>query len=290
MRQLIEFSLIGVASGGIYALAAMGFVIIHKATNVFNFAMGEMMMIGAYLFYATDVQLGLNLAVSLSLTLAGAGLLGATIERALLRPLLGKPPIVLVMVTFGVAAILRAVATIVWSSDSLQLPELLPRAPFFLGNILVPGRLVWAFAIVMVISIGLVAYFRLSRAGIAIRATATDQVTAYCLGINVPRVFALTWVIAAIVAAISGIVAAEISGLSPQLGLVALSVLAVVVLGGLDSIEGTIAAGILMGLIEALAGAYLGASARQFLPYIAVLVILFVRPTGLFGAKVVERV
>ena len=288
--QFLEYSLIGIASGSIYVLAALGFVIIFKSSSVFNFAMGEMMMFGAYLFFMADQQLGLGLIGGLGAALLGSALLALSIERGLLRRLLGRPPVVLVMVTLGVGSIIRGFAALFWGPNVLQLSEILPRKPIFLGDILIPGKLAWGFVGVSIIAAGFLAYYRFSRAGLAIRATSSDQVTAEGLGINIRGVFSLTWILAGMLAAASGIVAGSVNGVTPQLGLVALNVLAVVMLAGMTSIGGACIAGLLIGWMETIVGAYLGAAWQNFLPYLVVLLVMIVKPTGLFGETRVERI
>ncbi len=290
MLQVLEYSLVGIASGGIYVLAALGFVIIYKASNVFNFALGEMMMIGAYLLYAVVVQLHLGWPLGILAALAGSALLAVAIERALLRPLIGRPVVVLVMITLGVGSILRGVAGLIWGPNIVPLPEFLPRQPLFLGYILIPGKLAWSFAAVGALALAFIAYYRLSRAGVAIRATSSDQVTAESLGINIRRVFLLAWAMAGVLAAASGIAAGLVNGVTPQLGIVALNVLAVVMLAGMTSVGGAMVAGIFIGWLETMVGAYLGAAWQSFLPYLVVLLAMMVRPTGLSGEQRIERI
>lgn len=290
MRQFIEYSLIGIASGGAYILAALGFVIIFKAGNVFNFAMGEMMMIGAFLFYGTAVQLKLGWPAGLAAAVVGSVLIALAIERGLLRPLIGRPVVVLVMITLGVGSILRGAAGLIWGPDILQLPEFLPQRPVFLGDVLIPGKLAWGFLLVGALALAFIGYYRFSRAGVAIRATSSDQITAEGLGINIRRVFAMTWAMAGVLAAVAGIAAGGINGITPQLGDVALNVLAVVMLSGISSVGGVVIAGIVVGWIETVVGAYLGAAWASFIPYLVVLLVMSVRPTGLFGEQRIERI
>ena len=290
IMQFLEYSLIGIASGGAYIIAALGFVIIFKAGNIFNFAMGEMMMIGAYLFYAVAVQLKFSWPVALLAALAGSALLALAIERALLRPMIGCPVVVLVMITLGVGSVLRGVAGLIWGPNIVPLPEFLPQQPVFLGDILVPGKLAWSFVVFGALALAFIAYYRYSRAGVAIRATSSDQITAEGLGINIRQVFSMTWAMAGVLAAAAGIAAGAINGLTPQLGDAALSVLAVVMLAGMSSVGGVVVAGILVGWMETVVGAYLGAAWQSFIPYLVVLLVMIVRPTGLFGEQRIERI
>jgi branched-chain amino acid transport system permease protein len=290
MMQVLEYSVIGFASGGLYVLAALGFVIIFKASNVFNFALGEMMMFGAYLFFAMTVQLHFGWPVAVLAALAGSVVLAIVIDRVLLQPLLGQPVIILVMVTLGVGSMIKGASGMIWGPDIVQLPDFLPRKPIFIGDILIPGKLAWGFLAVGVLAAAFLAYYRFSRAGVAIRATASDQITAESLGINVRRIFSLTWAIAGILAGASGIVVGALNGITPQLGAVALNVLAVVMLAGISSVGGVIVAGIFIGWVETLVGAYLGAAWQNFMPYLVVLLVMTVKPNGLFGEQQIERI
>lgn len=290
MNLFLEFSLIGIASGGIYVLAALAFVIVFKATNVFNFATGEMMMMGTYFFYLFDKQLGMGWLAGLACAVAASALLAMATERSIMRPLLGRPHIVLVMVTFGLVSIFRGFAGLIWGPNVRELSELLPRTPIFLGDLLVPGKLAWGFVAAGAIAALFLLYYRYSRAGTAIRATSTDQITAASLGINIGMVFMLSWGMAGVMVAGSGIITGSVNGVTPQMGLVALNVLAVVMLGGLTSVGGVVIAGLFIGWLETIVGAYLGTALQSFIPYLVVLLVMFVKPTGLFGEQRVERI
>jgi len=285
----LEFSVVGLAGGGLLALIALGFVLIYKGTRVVNFAMGEFMMMGAYLFYTTHVAWKLHWAPALALTLAGIAALGALVERAILRPLSGQPVISIVMATIGLGTILHGAADAIWGGDNLALPELLPRKPVFVGEILIPGQVLWSFAAACALIGAFLAYFRFSRTGVAMRAAASDPVTAYAMGIDVRRTSRLTWIFAGLTGAVAGIIVASMTSLSPALGTVALGVLAVIILGGLDSVLGAIVAGLAIGWLEAVTVGFIGGKARDLVPYVVVLVILMVRPYGLFGTREIER-
>jgi branched-chain amino acid transport system permease protein len=193
-------------------------------------------------------------------------------------------------VTLGAGSVLRGLASLIWGQEIVTLPDFLPRTPIFLGDVMIPGKLASSFLIAAVVALGFVAYYRFSRAGIAIRATAIDLVTAEGLGINVRWIFTLAWVLAAILASVAGVLAASINGLSPQLGLVALNVLAVIMLAGMTSVFGVVVAGLFIGWLETMVGAYLSASWQSFLPYVIVLLVMMVKPSGLFGEERVERI
>jgi branched-chain amino acid transport system permease protein len=286
---LAEFSVVGLLAGGVLALIALGFVLVYKGTRVINFAMGEFMMVGAYLFWTTNVFLKLPWWVALTATLAGIAIVAALVERFVLRPLAGQPVISIVMATIGLGAVLHGIAEAIWGGANLALPQLLPRTPLMVGEILIPGQVLWSFALAVALIAAFTAYFRFSRGGVSMRAAASDPVTAYAMGIDVRKTQRLTWMFAGVTGAVAGIIVASMTSLSPTLGTVALGVLAVIILGGLDSIAGAIVAGLIVGWLESITVAFLGGGARDLVPYVVVLVILMVRPYGLFGTRDIER-
>jgi branched-chain amino acid transport system permease protein len=290
IAQFAEYSIVGIAAGGIYALIALGIVVIFKSSQTFNFAMGEMMMLSAYFFYAASVTFALGPVIGMIVALAGSVAIALLIERVAIRPMLGRPFIAVVMVTFGIGSIIRGIVGMIWGPNDKQIPAVLSRSPIIIGDIFIPGKTARALAIAVVIVVGLLAYLRFSRAGVALRAAAADAITAYSMGINVRRIIAFTWVIAAITGCISGILMANVNTLTPHLGVVALNVLAVVILGGMNSIGGVLIAGFIIGWLEAVTGLVAGTEFREIAPYILVLLVLLVRPTGLFGTKEVERI
>ncbi len=290
MNLFIEYSLVGLASGGMYALIALGFVLVFKGTGVFNFAQGELMMVGAYVFLAVTQFAGLHWAIGLIAAVAVGFALGALVERVVLRPLAGQPILSVVMATVGLGLILKGGAGLIFGPDQRQLPELVPRAPIFVGDILLPGGIFWTFIISLLIVGACLAWFRFTRGGVAMRAAASSQANAYAVGINVPAISATTWGLAASTGALAGVLLAALNNLTPHLGDVALSVLAVLIVGGLDSLAGVIVGGLVIGWLQAMTGAYLGGSWREVMPYAVVLLVLLVRPHGLFGRKEIERI
>jgi branched-chain amino acid transport system permease protein len=290
LAQFVEYSIVGIAAGGIYALIALGIIVIFKSSRTFNFAMGEMMMLSAYFFYAAAVTFALGPLIGMIVALAGSVAIALLIERVAIRPMLGRPFIAVVMVTFGIGSIIRGIVGMIWGPNDKQIPAILSRSPILLGDIFIPGKTARALAIAVVIVVALLAYLRFSRAGVALRAAAADAITAYSMGINVRRIIAFTWVIAAITGCISGVLMANVNTLTPHLGVVALNVLAVVILGGMNSIGGVLIAGFIIGWLEAVTGLVAGTEFREITPYILVLLVLLVRPTGLFGTKEVERI
>ncbi len=294
MDFLIQLLISGVAVGGIYAIVALGFVVIYKATGILNFATGEFMMIGAYFAYTALVVLKLPFVVSLAVTLVGLALVALILERAVLRPLFGEASITVVMVTLGISSMLKGIAQIIWTAEFKSFPRIFPRKPIDLGFAIVPSRLFYGFLIAAAAVAVISAIFRYTRTGVAMRATATDQGAAYALGVDIRRVFGISWALGAMAAAVGGIMVGVIGGISPELGHVALKVFPVMILGGLDSVAGAVVGGLLIGVLENLAGGYLdpyitGGSVKEVVPFVVLLGILLVKPYGLFGTREIER-
>ena len=286
---LFEVVLAGIGSGGLYALAGLAFVIIYKATRVVNLAIGEMLMMGAYFFLTFFAVLELPAWAAVLLAVVASGVMGGLIERVAIRPMLGEAPISVFMVTVGLGSILVGVVELIWSADQRRLPEFMPTEPIFLGEAFISSKVFYGFMVALVLVAIVVAIFRYWRGGVALRATASDQGAAYAMGINVPRVFSLAWVSAAALAAVAGVVVGAIGGLSSSMGVFGLSVLVVVIVGGLDSVVGALLAGLMIGVLEALAGAYLGGEYKLLATFIVLVVVLMLRPYGLFGTREIER-
>ena len=285
----LEVSLAGLGSGGLYALAALAFVIVYKATRVVNIAIGEFLMLGAYVFYsfATSMAWPIWLAIVGAVVVSGA--LGALVERLTIRPMLGEAPISVFMVTVGLASILVGAVELIWTADQRRLPEFMPRSPVMIGEAFVAPKVFYGFWVAVVLALLVLVVFRYWRGGVALRATASDQGAAYAMGINVPRVFSLAWVAAGALAAVSGVIVGAIGGISSSMGVFGLSVLVVVIVGGLDSVAGALVGGVFIGLLEAWAGAYLGGEFKLLATFIVLVVVLMVRPYGLFGTREIER-
>ncbi|MCA0244280.1 MAG: branched-chain amino acid ABC transporter permease [Proteobacteria bacterium] len=289
MSEFIEYSLLGLLSGGVTALVALSFVLIYKGTGVVNFAVGEVMMLGAYFYYAGTVTFGLAPWLAFIGSMALIALLAMVVERAVLRPLSGQPVVAVLMATIGLASIIHGGVEAVWGGDTYSPPTLLPRTPLMLGDILIPGTALGNFAVAALLIGGFLAFFRYSKTGIALRATASDPVTAATLGININRAQRLTWVLSGLVGTVAGVLIASSAGLSPLLASAALGVFAAIILGGMDSVLGAIVASLIVGWVEALGAGYLGGKSRDIVPYVVVLAILVIRPYGIFGTRGIER-
>jgi branched-chain amino acid transport system permease protein len=286
---LAEVTLAGLGSGALYALTGVAFVLIYKATRVVNLAIGEILMLGGYAFLGFATSLGLPALVALVLAVVTGGLLGWLVERSLIRPMLGESPISVFMVTIGLGSILVGLVQLVWGADPLRLPEFMPGTPVFIGDAYLAPKVAVGFASAAVVIAAFLVLFRYSRSGVALKATAGDQGAAYSVGIDVPRVFSVAWILACATAAGAGVLVGAIGGISPTMGVFGLSVLVVVIIGGLDSIAGALVGGLLIGLVEALAGAFLGGEYKLVVTFALLLVLLMMRPYGLFGTHEIER-
>jgi len=284
-----EVSLAGLGSGALLALTALAFVLIYKATKVVNLAVGEMLMVGAYLFFAFAGGYGLPVWLAIPLALAGGGVLGALIERSIIRPMLGESAISIFMVTIGLGSVLAGLVEIVWGAAPTQLPDFMGSAPLFIGEAYVSRKIAIGFVVAALVITLFVLAFRFWRGGVALRATATDQGAAYSCGIDVPKVFSIAWIVAGVAAAGAGILIGAVGGISPTMGVFGLSALVVVIVGGLDSVTGALVAGAVVGLIEAWAGTYLGGEYKLLATFGLLILILMVRPYGLFGTAEIER-
>ena len=292
MDFFIQLLVNGISIGFLYGLSAMGFVMIYKASSVLNFAHGELLAMGAFLFLALVTWAELPVAAAFILTLAGTFVFGFVVERLFLRPLIGEPLIEIIMLTVGLAAMFKGALLLLWGGNLYTYPDLLPEfLAWTWGVVHVPPVYVSAIfmGVVFLLLFGL--FFKYSSQGIYMRSVADNQPAALSLGVHVRRVFALSWAIAALVAGISGIILGLINGINVhELSSIGLKVFPVVILGGLDSIGGAIIGGIIIGLLETLSGGYLSPSLRDVIPYIALVAILLVRPYGLFGLVEIERV
>lgn len=293
MDILLQLITSGFLVGGIYALIALGFVLIYKATNIINFATGEFMMIGAYIFYSLMVYLKLPALVGVPLVIICAALLGAMVERFILRHMLGQPNISIIMVTIGLSSILMGIAEIIWGSEFRSFPPLFPRKPIILGEIVLRSSLFYGFIVALIVVVVFMLLFKYAKVGVAMRATANDQMAAFSMGINVKSIFTISWGFGAIAASLGGIIIANIGGVQPTLGHIGLKIFPIVILGGLDSIMGAVVGGFIVGIVENLAGGYLDpifhGGIKDIAPFVVLILILLIKPYGLFGTKEIER-
>ena len=284
----------GLMIGSMYALVALGFVLIYKATSVVNFAQGELVMFGGYIAAAMVSLYHLPLAVALPVLLVSMVILGFAVERGVLRPLVGQNVISVVMVTIGLAQVFQGLAAMVWGAQTINIPLPIRLEPYQIWEVYVSPINLVAAVISGVFLVGFAWFFRKSRTGVAMRAVANDQQAAMAVGINVRFVFATSWAIAGLAAGIGGVVWGNMLGVDTHLALVGLKVFPAVILGGLDSVPGAVVGGLLIGAIESVAAGYVdpyvGGGTKDFFPYVLMIVVLLIRPYGFFGREIIERV
>jgi len=283
----------GVMIGLMYALIALGFVLIYKATDAINFAQGEFVMFAGFIAAAAALA-GLSFWVSAAIAIAGMVALGFGLERIVLRPLIGRPVIAVVMATIGLAAVLRGVAVLAFGAGTKAIVMPVGDTPLFVGPVMLPPVQLVGAGVSILFLAGFTWFFLKSRTGVAMRAVADNQQVAMAMGINVRRYFALAWAMAGVVSALGGVVWGAMLGIDNQLALVGLKVFPVVILGGLDSIAGAVVGGLIVGVVENLAAGYLdpyvGGGTKDFAPYVLMILVLMIRPEGIFGRRRIERV
>ena len=295
-QYLLQLVISGLVVGSIYAAVALGFTIIYKATRVVNFAQGEFLMVGAYVCFAFVVQMGVPFWAALLLTILFGMVLAVLLERLVLRPMIGEPIISIIMVTIGLSLVLRSAVTAIWGNDILVYePKLFPQEAISIAGVPVSLEFIWCFILSMVLLAVFSVFFRYSKAGVAMRATAFNQQVAQSMGISVKHIFALSWIISAVVSGIGGVLIGNINGINSSLYHFGLKVFPATILGGLDSILGAALGGLIIGLLENLSDgffkSYLDLSGvKEVAPYVILVIILMIKPYGLFGTKEIERV
>jgi len=295
VRELLSSFLAGLGQGSVYALLALGFVIIYKSMRVISFAQPALMLAGAVLVSYLVGPFGFILAVILGV--AGTALLGLGIERTVIRPMVGKPVFVVAIITLGIDIALRVVINGFIGTDVRQVGDPWGFARVSLFGVTVQERYIAMFVTTAVVITVLFAFFKYTRLGLATRAAAFDQETALAQGISVSSVFALAWAIAGGLAAVAGTFVATGAGIDQQLWIIALKALPAIILGGLDSLGGAVIGGLGIGVVESLVATYqldyapwLGDNFSVVSPYVVMLLVLLVKPYGLFGTREVERV
>ena len=290
MDIFLQLTVSGLSTGMIYALAAAGFVVIYKASDVINFAQGDLLLLGTYLIFFAVAQTGLPWSLGVLMTVVLAVAVALAVERLVLRPLVGEPIISMIMVTIGLSSVLRGAINAIWGPNPRAFDSFLPAGDIVIGPAVLSAARVLSIPIALAVLAALGLFFRHTRDGIAMRAIADDQQAALSMGISIPRVFGVAWALAAASAAIGGIMLGNIVGVSPNVAAIGLRVFPVVILGGLDSIKGAVVGGAIIGLLEVYVGFYVGHGLNLVVPYLVLIMVLMVRPYGLFGKEIIERV
>ncbi len=294
MAELLQFVITGITVGMVYSLIALGFVLIWKSSGVANLALGQLVLISSWFTYGMLVQAGLPIWLGFVLVLLFAVALGWIIERFILRPLIAQPILSLITVTLGMAYFIQGLVVFIWPWSVAALPRLFPREPIHIGPAVLSQEYVWA-AVISLFLFGLLSlFFRYHKMGIAMRATADDQMAVQACGIPVTKIFSRSWMFACVLAAIGGILMSSIGGITFGLVETGLKAFSVVILGGLDSFLGAIIAGPIIGLAENLGGGYLTPltwpGVKEVIPFIIIIIVMFLKPYGLFGEERIERI
>jgi len=293
---LLQLVISGFALGMVYALVTIGFVLIFKCSKAFNIAQGHFVMIGGYLGFTFLVTFHLPIWAALLAAIAVAIVMGLAIERLTLRPLVGQPILAVIMMTIALATVMEGLATLIWGGEYKAYHGVLPTITIKFGELSVPPEMTIGLLTSIAAVIILMLLFRYTKSGLAMRATAEDEQVVRSAGIKVTTVYALSWVIAAVVGVIAGILLGGISGVMIPMSEVGLKALAVALLGGMDSIGGAILAGIILGVAENVAAGYLdpllpaGGGLANVFPFIVIIIVLIFRPHGLFGLADIERI
>ncbi len=284
----------GVLIGLMYALIALGFVLVYKATDAVNFAQGEFVMIAGFVVAGCLGVWGVPLWLAVPLALGSMVAFGFVLERVMLRKLIGRPVIAVVMATIGLASILRGIGPFTIFSGTKPLPLPISDEPFVLGPLFIPPIQLAGGLISLAFLAGFSWFFLKSRNGVAMRAVADNQQVAMAMGIDVERYFGLAWAMTGVVSALGGILWGNMLGVDVNLALVGFKVFPVVILGGLDSIPGAIIGGLIVGIVENVAAGYVdpyvGGGTKDFAPYVLMILALMIRPYGIFGKRIIERI
>jgi len=292
LSQILQLLVAGVSQGCVYALVALGFVLIYKATETVNFAQGDVMMLGAFFALTGSVILGWPYWATILFAVGVMAVVGMLTERLVLRPVLGHPAFTVVMITIGVGYVMRGVVTMVpgWGTETHQIPTPYVDDVWKVGGVIIPVQQLMVIAMTAALCAVLYLFFRFTRIGVAMQATSQNQLAAYYMGIPVRRVNMLIWGISAGVAAFAGILLAPATFVHSNMGFIGLKAFPAAVVGGFGSVPGSIVGGLIIGVVEALAGFYLPEGFKDVAAYAVVLVVLLVWPSGIFGETMAKKV
>ena len=290
--QFFQLVISGIAIGCIYGLIALGFVLIYKATETVSFAQGDLMMLGAFGGLAAMTLLGFPFWASVLAAIAAMAIFGVLLERIVIRPILGQPAFSIVMLTIGIAYVARGLITMIPNigTDTHTLPVPYKDQIWKLGALVLNVEQMVVIAATAVLCAGLFAMFKYSKLGMAMQASSQNQLAAYYMGIPVKTLNGLVWGLAAAVAAIAGLLLAPITFVHANMGFIGLKAFPAAVVGGFTSLPGAIVGGLIIGIVESLAGFYLPNGFKDTAPYVVVLIMLMVKPNGLFGEKLRKKV
>ncbi|RJR30920.1 MAG: branched-chain amino acid ABC transporter permease [Desulfobacteraceae bacterium] len=290
--MLYQLLISGVMTGCVYALVAIGFVVIYKASKVLNLAQGELVLIGPYLCITLISEVRLPYFWAFIVTLILCFFVGLVIERLFIRPLIGEPILSVIMITIGISSLIKGIAFIFWGGSTKVFPQVFCFAPYACGDIVIPRTPFWSSFISILLVVAISLLFKKTMVGLSMRSVASDQQAAQSMGVSVRKVFALSWGIAAFVSGLGGIIIGNMNGVREDISHFGLKVLSVVIFGGLDSLLGALIGGITVGVLENLTGGYIDMyleGIKDVAPFIFLVLVLMARPYGLFGVKEIER-
>jgi branched-chain amino acid transport system permease protein len=293
MGVIFEHLVIGLAVGSVYAIVALGFVLVYKATGIFNLAQGSLMAVGAYICYVYSVMLGLPFLLAVVLTLISSFVLGLLVEFLFLRRMIGQSHLSILMVTIGIYLLARGVILMIFGVYSISFPPYLPSQSITIFGTSLQPIFILAFFAAAVLFTVFILFFKFTSIGVAMRATQDNQEVAQSVGISVKRVFGMSWAIAALTAAVGGVIVGTILSVGYSLDDYGLKVMPAIILGGLESVPGALIGGLVIGICEHFGAAYLGSTfigIEEVIPFIILLLLLLIMPYGIFGLKRIERV
>ncbi|MCC6250378.1 MAG: branched-chain amino acid ABC transporter permease [Rubrivivax sp.] len=292
MSDFAQMLVGGAAIGCIYAIVALGFVLIYKASEIVNFAQGDLMMLGAFLGYTFVGVLGMPFLAGLALAVVCMALFGAALDRVVLRPMVGQPVFAIVIITIGIGFLVRSGVTMLpgWGTETRAIATPYARGVTSLGGAVIGNEYLAIIGATLLLIAVLYAFFRFTRLGIAMQATSQNQLAAYHVGIPVKSMLSMIWAISAAAAALAGVLLAPVTFVHVNMGFIGLKAFPAAVLGGFGSIPGAIVGGLIIGIVEAMAGFYLPEGFKNVAAYVLLLLVLAVRPQGLFGHSVTKKV
>lgn len=294
MDFFLQLVITGILVGSVYALVALGWTLIYKCSGVLNLAMGELTLIGAYVslqFYTW----GLSFPLAILATLIVGFALGLLVEHLVLRPMIGEPILAVIMITVGLSFFFRALVGFIWGTDTRVFsPAVFPLEPVRIGKMVLGQVYLWSFVAALILLLVFVLFFEKTRWGLAMQATADDEMAALSLGVSAKWVYAMAWALAFMASGVGGALLGNMNGVNVSIGYLSLLVLPAVVLGGLNSIPGAIVGGIVIGILQNLSGGYLdrftSGGVKDIAPFVFMVIILLFRPYGLWGWQRIERV
>ncbi len=288
--MFFQVMLSGIAAGSIYALVALGFVLIFKSTDVVNFAQGEMVMLGAYLGVTFFTILKLPFLVVFIIVLGTSSFFGMLVERVACRPLMKQSVLTVIIATIAVGIMMKSGARLIWGPELWPFPAIMSRKPLQIGSALITPESLGVIAISVAAMAVFYLFFKYSKMGKAMRACSQNQDASALMGVNVRGIFSLAWGISCSLAALGGILLAPLQAPSPTMGLIAIPAFAAAIIGGFESLPGAVIGGFLVGIIQNLSGFYISSVLKDIIAFLLLIGILMVKPSGLFGKALRKRV